>query len=153
MLLLHWWPQTIILSEISKPSQPHLLEEIGPTTSSGMSPVPLTNWVYLLYIPHYQKHQRVMRWSFWFIDATWEDSPFAAVIKEVKISPQLFKDYECWSGQGLKLGLSTHFVDAQPTESSGCLNVHSSVKTLYNQNKIKYMYFVVYTWRASILVI
>lgn len=45
------------------------------------------------------------------------------------------------------------FVDAQPTVSDGCLNVHSSVKTLYNQNEIKYMYFVAYTWRASILVI
>ena len=39
-----------------------------------------------------------------------------------------------------------------PLSQLGALT-YTVVKTLYNQNEIKYMYFVAYTWRASILVI
>ena len=57
-----------------------------------------------------------------FIDLIREDQKvklFADVITKAALSPQLFKDPECWSGRGLNLQPPTQQTGAYPIELTG----------------------------------
>ena len=103
---------------------PYMSVEVRYTTTSGTrcptlyeeSVGSLTSHRFLLYV------QGLVRRGLRFIVLIREDQkvkPFADVITKAALSPQLFKDPECWSGRGLNLRPPAQQTGACPIELSG----------------------------------
>ena len=113
---------------------PYMRMKVRYTTTSGTrcptlyeeSVGSLTSHRFLLYV------QGLVRRGLRFIVLIREDQkvkPFADVITKAALSPQLFKDPECWSGRGLNLWPPAQQAGTYPIELTGrqplCLHKHT----------------------------